>query len=73
MRPVVKIHARTGASTTALCAALVLLTASTPRAQQTYFPPANSWARKAPSEVGMDAAKLEAAIEFAQARDELAV
>ena len=33
----------------------------------TYFPPAGTWQRKAPSEVGMDSAKLQAAIDFAQA------
>jgi hypothetical protein len=34
-----------------------------------YYPPAGQWARKAPAEVGMDAAKLQAAIEFAKARE----
>jgi CubicO group peptidase (beta-lactamase class C family) len=38
-------------------------------AQATYFPPAGSWAHKAPAEVGMDAAKIDAAIAFAQARE----
>ncbi len=33
----------------------------------TYFPPAGKWAKKAPGEVGMDAAKLQAAIAFAEA------
>jgi CubicO group peptidase (beta-lactamase class C family) len=34
-----------------------------------YYPPAGQWARKAPAEVGMDAAKLQAAIEFAKTRE----
>lgn len=34
-----------------------------------YFPPAGEWARKAPAEVGMDAAKLDAAIAFARSRE----
>lgn len=34
-----------------------------------YYPPAGAWAKKAPAEVGMDAAKLNAAIEFAKARE----
>ena len=36
---------------------------------QPYFPPAGTWAKKSPAEVGMDAAKLTAAIEFAKARE----
>ncbi len=35
-------------------------------AETAYFPPAGSWARKAPAEVGMDAAALDAAIRFAR-------
>jgi CubicO group peptidase (beta-lactamase class C family) len=38
-------------------------------AQSTYYPPAGTWAKKAPAEVGMDAAKLDAAIAFAQTRE----
>jgi CubicO group peptidase (beta-lactamase class C family) len=34
-----------------------------------YFPPAGSWAKKAPTELGMDAAALDAAIKFAQSRE----
>lgn len=34
---------------------------------RSYFPPAGTWQRKAPAEVGMDSAKLQAAIDFAQA------
>jgi CubicO group peptidase (beta-lactamase class C family) len=65
MFAVVKFHTRTVISATALGVALALLTATTPFAQSVYYPPAGSWARKAPAEVGMDAAKLEAAIQFA--------
>src|SRR5688500_105194 len=36
---------------------------------QSYYPPAGQWARKAPAEVGMDAAKLDAAIAFAKTRE----
>src|SRR5579863_3190215 len=32
-----------------------------------YFPTSGTWQKKAPAEVGMDAAKLQAAIEYAQA------
>ena len=32
-----------------------------------YFPAPGTWQKKAPAEVGMDAAKLQAAIEYAQA------
>ena len=35
-----------------------------PSAQTSYFPPAGEWARKTPSEAGMDAAKLADAVEF---------
>ena len=40
-------------------------------AQQTrgYFPPRGEWQRKSPAEVGMDSAKLRAAVEFAQSRN----
>ncbi len=69
MRAVVKIHPQSGVASTALSTALVLLTAGTLLAQDTYFPPAGSWARKRPTEVGMDAAKLEAAVQFAQAHE----
>jgi CubicO group peptidase (beta-lactamase class C family) len=34
---------------------------------ETYFPPAGKWQRKSPGEVGLDAGKLQQAIEFAQA------
>ena len=34
-----------------------------------YFPPAGTWARKTPAEVGLDAAKLADAVTFAQSRE----
>jgi CubicO group peptidase (beta-lactamase class C family) len=49
--------------------ALWLLGAALPSAQQPYYPPAGPWARKAPAEVGMDAAKLVAAVEYAKANE----
>jgi CubicO group peptidase (beta-lactamase class C family) len=33
----------------------------------TYFPPAGQWTSKSPAELGMDATKLKAAVDFAQA------
>src|ERR1700737_1148547 len=33
----------------------------------TYFPSAGAWQRKAPAEMGMDAAKLKEAVEWAEA------
>jgi CubicO group peptidase (beta-lactamase class C family) len=47
-----------------LTLALVFVCAAIPATQETYVPPAGEWARKAPSEVGMDAAKLRDAVEF---------
>jgi len=40
--------------------------AAQPRAA-TFFPAAATWQRKAPAEVGMDAAKLQSAVAWAQA------
>ena len=34
-----------------------------------YYPPRGDWARKAPAEVGMDATRLSAAVEFAKANE----
>jgi CubicO group peptidase (beta-lactamase class C family) len=34
-----------------------------------YFPPAGAWAVRAPAEAGMDAARLNAALEFARTRE----
>lgn len=50
-----------------LAALLVVLAA--PLGAETYFPPKGEWARRAPAEVGMDAAKLQAAIAFAFAQE----
>ena len=59
--------------TLCLCLSVALLTTRTSAEQapatQPYFPPAGNWAKKAPAEVGMDAAKLDAAIAFAKARE----
>jgi CubicO group peptidase (beta-lactamase class C family) len=44
-------------------AGLVALQAQTAK---TYFPPPGQWQKKAPAEVGMDAAKLQQAVEYAQ-------
>jgi CubicO group peptidase (beta-lactamase class C family) len=38
-------------------------------AQGPYYPPPGQWAKKLPAEVGMDAAKLDAAIAFAKTRE----
>jgi CubicO group peptidase (beta-lactamase class C family) len=54
---------------------LWLAASASPVAQTPYYPPAGQWARKTPAEVGMDATRLTAAIEFmkthetSQARD----
>jgi CubicO group peptidase (beta-lactamase class C family) len=41
-----------------------------PSAQSsTYYPPAGAWAKKAPAEVGMDGARLTAAMDFAKQRE----
>jgi CubicO group peptidase (beta-lactamase class C family) len=45
------------------------LYAATPAAQTSYYPPVGSWAKKTPAEVGMDPAKLEAAVVFAKAHE----
>ena len=53
-----------------LCLCLSLVSYVGVAAQSgTYFPPASAWAKKAPSEVGMDVAKINAAVEFARARE----
>jgi CubicO group peptidase (beta-lactamase class C family) len=52
-------------------AILLIVGAGAAGAQQTakYFPPAGTWARKTPAEVGMDSAKLAAAVAFAESRN----
>jgi len=47
----------------AVLAALVALHSQT---AAKYFPPPGQWQKKAPAEVGMDAAKLQQAVEYAQ-------
>lgn len=49
----------------AVLAALVALHAQT---AAKYFPPPGQWQKKAPAEVGMDGAKLQQAVEYAQSR-----
>ena len=44
--------------------ALFLAVAAWPAAQTPYYPPAGQWAHKTPAEVGMDAARLDAAVQF---------
>lgn len=48
-----------------LVAGLSLAWASAVAAQSAYFPDYGSWERRAPAAVGMDSARLDAAIEFA--------
>jgi len=53
-----------------LCAVAPILTlfvVSLHAGDAKYFPPTGTWQKKSPSEVGMDAAKLKAAIEYAEA------
>lgn len=53
-----------------LCVSVALCVGASAQAPaQHYFPPAGQWAHKAPAEVGMDAARLEAAIAFAKTRE----
>jgi CubicO group peptidase (beta-lactamase class C family) len=50
--------------------AVYVALAAAPAAQQgTYFPPAGSWAKKAPADTGLDPAKLQEAIAYAQSRE----
>ena len=49
----------------ALCLIVVALSA----AEAPYYPPPGQWAHKTPAEVGMDAAKLNDAIEFMKAHE----
>lgn len=42
---------------------------TTPRAANEYFPPAGTWAKKTPAELGLDPAKLQEAVTFAQSRE----
>ena len=48
---------------------LFMVGVALPVAQTSYFPPAGQWARKTPAEVGMDAAKLNDAVEFMKSHE----
>ena len=52
-----------------LAASLAALLPLSAAAQQQYFPPGGEWARKTPAELGIDAQKLAAAVQFAQANE----
>ena len=60
-----------GLSVTAAAVGLALVAGSTTGAQggSPYFPPAGSWEKKAPAELGMDPALLGEAVAFAQTRE----
>ena len=49
--------------------AFFLLVVAFPRAEAPYYPPPGQWAHKTPAEVGMDAAKLNDAVEFMKAHE----
>ena len=49
--------------------ALCLLLVAFPAAQTPYYPPPGQWAHKTPAEMGMDAAKLNLAVEFMKAHE----
>src|SRR5947208_10692225 len=49
--------------------ALFVVAAAWPSADEPYYPPAGAWAHKTPAEVGMNAAKLDAAIAFMKANE----
>ncbi len=49
--------------------ALFLVGVALPVAQTSHYPPAGEWARKTPAEVGMDAAKLNDAVEFMKSHE----
>ena len=49
--------------------ALFLFGIALPAAQTAYYPPAGEWARKTPAEVGMDAAKLNDAMDFMKSHE----
>ena len=73
MKPTDSIpRARFALLSLSLCASVALFVSAAveaPRAQGPYFPGKGEWARKAPGEVGMDAAKLDAAVAFAKTRE----
>ena len=60
--------ARRARSSVSLLLWVVLAAAPVAQSGQ-YFPPAGTWAKKAPAELGLDPAKLAEAVTFAQARE----
>src|SRR5687767_10727960 len=50
-------------------AAIYAISAAPAAQQATYYPPAGSWAKKAPAELGLDPVKLQEAVDFAQSRE----
>jgi CubicO group peptidase (beta-lactamase class C family) len=49
---------------------LWMFVAAAPAAQQApYYPPAGAWAKKAPAELGLDPAKLQEAVAYAQSHE----
>jgi CubicO group peptidase (beta-lactamase class C family) len=52
-----------------LMATFGLVAVALPAAEAPYYPPPGQWAHKTPAEVGMDAAKLNDAIEFMKAHE----
>lgn len=61
-----RIALRTLGAGVVVAAALVLSLSPRPAAQASYFPSQGSWIKKAPAEVGIDAARLDAALAFAK-------
>ena len=53
----------------ALCALLVATLVIAPAAQSTYYPPRGEWAQRSPAALGLDAAKLQAAIDWATSHE----
>jgi CubicO group peptidase (beta-lactamase class C family) len=50
-----------------LLAVSLILAGAAPSPGATYFPPPGKWQKKSPAKLGLDAAKLQQAIEYAQA------
>jgi CubicO group peptidase (beta-lactamase class C family) len=48
---------------------LFLIGVALPAAQTSYYPPAGQWAHKTPAEVGMDAARLNEAVDFMKSHE----
>jgi CubicO group peptidase (beta-lactamase class C family) len=70
MTPQMRVRSLVAAMAVALAAACSSAQGPAPAAAQgPYFPPKGEWERKAPAEVGMDAARLDAALKFAETRE----